>query len=110
MIPMCWKCASRITGDVETCGQVAAVTLTGCKECSKVHDFASAKIHCPLLKSNPSSIIGKTIEEARAKLPDQIIRVVMQDGERLCITQDESPGRINISVINDKIDEIVGIG
>jgi hypothetical protein len=102
MIPMCWKCDSRITNDAPN------ITLVGCKECPKVHDYASAKEFCPLIKT-ANRIIGKTIEEARL-MSDEIIRVVMQDGEQVAASQDFFPNRINVSIINDKIDEVVRIG
>lgn len=55
------------------------------------------------------NIIGKTIEEARS-MSAYIIRVVRQDGEHVYVSQEECRDRINVSIINDKIDEVLSIG
>ena len=55
-MPICWKCASRITEDVADVDAIGimfvgkkTVKLIGCKESNKVTDYESAKTHCPLL-------------------------------------------------------------
>jgi len=45
-IPMCWKCASKIT---EPNGDGSA-SLAGCKEHKDIHNYNDAKELCPVLK------------------------------------------------------------
>ncbi|MBT6051391.1 MAG: hypothetical protein HOG49_31710 [Candidatus Scalindua sp.] len=43
LVPMCWKCASKIVKEKEN----GVTVLTGCKESSKIKDYDDAKKHCP---------------------------------------------------------------
>ena len=49
MIPMCWKCTSRIV-EKKSESPVTSVMLVGCKESNKVKDYNSAVLFCPLTK------------------------------------------------------------
>ena len=46
-IPLCWKCANRITAPIT---DSKAFTLVGCKECKEITDYNSAQELCPVLK------------------------------------------------------------
>lgn len=47
MIPICWKCCHQIVeADPENCFH----RLIGCEICSEVVDYATAQMHCPLIK------------------------------------------------------------
>ena len=45
-IPMCWKCASKITAP----NKDGSSYLVGCKECKDIHNYNDAKAMCPVLK------------------------------------------------------------
>ena len=47
MIPMCWKCASKI---VEPNTDDNGFILVGCKEDKNIHDYDDAKKSCPVVK------------------------------------------------------------
>ena len=46
-IPMCWKCASRITTDNND--KWNGKTFVGCKDNDDIHDYDDAQKLCPLL-------------------------------------------------------------
>lgn len=51
-IPMCWKCASKIT---EPNQDDTGFTLVGCKENDKIHDYDDAQKLCPVVKELDNS-------------------------------------------------------
>ena len=48
-IPMCWKCASRMTEEHPT--HPGSLILVGCKENDKIKNYNDAEKLCPLLHS-----------------------------------------------------------
>ena len=46
VIPMCWKCASKILKEKEP----GVLELIGCTECKKIKNYRDAEKYCPLLK------------------------------------------------------------
>ena len=66
-IPMCWKCASKITEPSGSTG----LTLIGCKEQKDIHSYSDAEKMCPLV--NP---------------PDKKVLIIVTGG---CVTVDYKP-------------------
>ena len=49
VIPMCWKCASKILEEKEQ----GVTQLIGCTECDQIKSYKDAKKYCPLLTNKP---------------------------------------------------------
>ena len=48
-IPMCWKCSSKITEQVDNSKPifVDSLTVIGCKECKEIKNYSDAEKMCP---------------------------------------------------------------
>jgi hypothetical protein len=117
MIPMCWKCESRIVeasdvGQFLRAQDAETLKLIGCKESSKVTDYESAKLNCPLHEEPFEEVIGKSVQEAQTLLEEQGygLRVSIKDGQHCMLTMDYVPQRVNVSIAGNKVVGIVRLG
>lgn len=59
---------------------------------------------------NKSQILGLTLHEAKKEYPEHTIRVIKKDGKHKCASCDFQIKRIDVSINNGKIDEVVYVG
>jgi hypothetical protein len=84
-VPMCWKCASKITELHED----NSLNLVGCKEEPKIEDYSDAEKMCPLMKPKVLIIINGGVAQLEFKPDDVEVEIRDYDVEDIDAENDE---------------------
>lgn len=73
---------------------------------------ADPDLPAPIAMVDAQTLTGLTLDEAELKAEDfgWTLRVARLDGEDLALTEDYSPSRVNVEVVDDVVTDIVSIG